>query len=144
MATRGKYKLFYVSCTHFTPGGLSPLPWNVHVSWCSFRHGYSNKRIMEAFSVFNWTLLEWHINPAAEMPFSMYTVIETFPISPSMSWCTGDWDCLCLANLDRLYVCLLLTRHYCASYCHINSFFICFLTNNSMLLWFTLFHFSGS
>lgn len=41
----------------------------VHVPRCSFRHGYSNKRIMEAFSLFNWTLLEWHINPAAEMPF---------------------------------------------------------------------------
>lgn len=53
-----EYKLFYVSCTHFTPGGLSPLAWNVHVSRCSFRLGYSNKRIMEAFSLFNWTLLE--------------------------------------------------------------------------------------
>ena len=54
----GKYKLFYVSCTHFTPGGLSPLTGNVHVFRCSFGPGHSNKRIMEAFSLFNWTLLE--------------------------------------------------------------------------------------
>lgn len=31
------YKLFYLSCTHFTPGWLSPLARNVHVSWRSFQ-----------------------------------------------------------------------------------------------------------
>lgn len=69
---------------------------------------------------------------------SMYTVIEMFPISPSESHYTGDWDCLCLANLDRRHGCLLSTLLYWASYHHINSFFICFLTNMLMLVWFTL------
>lgn len=67
---------------------------------------------------------------------SMYTVIETFPIFPSKSLCTQDWDCLWQANLDHLPGCLLLTLLYWASYHHFKSFFM-FLAIILMCMWFT-------
>lgn len=93
----GKSDLFCVSCIHFTPDGLT---FNqVCVSQCSFMHRYCDKRIMEAFPLFNWTLLDWHVSLAAETPLRV-CCNGNIPFSPhSVTLLTaGAPACSCLGE----------------------------------------------